>query len=89
MTDLQQTIDTDLDAAESAETAALDDKASRSLRKSVNNYCKSCTYDPESGLGTWREQVELCTVTKCPLYAVRPLPKRRAVSALSEDESQL
>ena len=43
-----------------------------SLRRSINEYCKSCIYDPHSGLGTWRQQVEGCTVIKCELYAVRP-----------------
>ena len=43
-----------------------------SLRRSINEYCKSCIYDPHSGLGTWRQQVEACTVIKCELYAVRP-----------------
>ena len=46
-----------------------------SLRVSINKYCQSCIYDPKSGLGTWRQQVEACTVTKCELYAVRPRSK--------------
>jgi len=43
------------------------------MRKAVNNKCKECIYDPLSGLGTWRQQVEGCTSTDCPLYPVRPL----------------
>lgn len=50
-----------------------------SLRKAVNGHCKSCCYDPKSGLGTWRKQVEDCPCTLCCLYPVRPrtTPKRK------------
>lgn len=44
-----------------------------SLRKAINDHCKGCIYDPQSGLGSWRKQVELCTVTTCPLFPVRPI----------------
>ena len=44
------------------------------LRKSVDDKCRSCIYDPEAA-GTWRQQVTLCSITKCPLYPVRPLTK--------------
>lgn len=50
-------------------------KKTPSLRKSINEHCKSCTYDPHSGMGTWRQQVEACTVTKCNLWPVRPVSK--------------
>lgn len=43
-----------------------------SLKKCIEEKCKDCTYDPMAG-GTWREQVELCRVTSCPLYDVRPV----------------
>ena len=43
-----------------------------SLRKAINDHCKGCVYDPANG-GTWRQQVERCTVTLCPLYPVRPV----------------
>ena len=43
-----------------------------SLKKCIENHCKSCTYDPSSP-GTWREQVEACTVKSCPLWEVRPM----------------
>lgn len=43
-----------------------------SLRKCIEAKCKDCTYDPLAG-GTWREQVEECTVRSCPLWEVRPL----------------
>ena len=45
-----------------------------SLRKCVNDNCKSCIYDPEAA-GTWRQQVTLCPVTSCALYRVRPATK--------------
>jgi len=43
-----------------------------SLKKCIEEKCKDCTYDPLAG-GTWREQVELCRVTKCALWPVRPM----------------
>lgn len=48
----------------------------KSLRKAINDKCKSCIYDSTNG-GTWRQQVELCAVTTCPLYALRPLAMPR------------
>jgi hypothetical protein len=43
-----------------------------SLKKCIEEKCKDCIYDPLAG-GTWREQVESCRSTKCPLWAVRPI----------------
>lgn len=43
-----------------------------SLRAAINAKCKDCIYDPKSGHGTWRQQVEGCTVSRCPLFPVRP-----------------
>jgi hypothetical protein len=43
----------------------------KGLRTRVNLMCKDCIYDPE-GTGTWRKQVENCTVTLCPLWEIRP-----------------
>jgi hypothetical protein len=43
-----------------------------SLKKCISQHCKNCTYDQESP-GTWREQVENCTVVSCALYEVRPM----------------
>ena len=45
-----------------------------SLRKCINEHCKTCIYDPKAA-GTWRQQVTLCTVTGCPLYLARPTTK--------------
>lgn len=43
-----------------------------SLRKCIDQMCKSCIYDNHAP-GNWRQQVEACSVTKCPLYGVRPI----------------
>jgi len=44
---------------------------SKGLRFRVNMACKDCIYDGFEP-GTWRKQVEECTVALCPLYEVRP-----------------
>ena len=49
-----------------------------SLRKAINQMCKSCIHDPLSA-GTWRQQVFLCSVKSCPLWelrakSTRPIP---------------
>lgn len=43
-----------------------------SLRKAIDEKCKDCIYDPKSGLGQWRQQVQACTAVDCPLWTVRP-----------------
>ena len=45
-----------------------------SLRAAINAMCKGCLYDPGSGDGTWREQVQGCSSSNCALHAVRPMP---------------
>lgn len=47
------------------------------IKKAVANYCKSCIYDALSG-GTWREQVEACSITQCDLYQHRPITAKTA-----------
>lgn len=42
-----------------------------SLRGAINANCKDCIYDTASD-GSWRKQVENCTVMACSLYLVRP-----------------
>lgn len=44
-----------------------------SWRKAIDAKCKDCIYDPESGLGTWRQQTEACTITDCALWPFRPM----------------
>ena len=43
-----------------------------SLKKCIEEKCKQCTYD-SSQQGSWRHQVEQCTVKACPLWEVRPI----------------
>ena len=43
-----------------------------SMRKAINDMCKSCIFDGSSE-GTWRKQVEDCTSPNCPLYPLRPI----------------
>ena len=47
-----------------------------SLRKSMNEKCKDCTYDP-LGEGNWRQQVGDCRVKVCALWPIRPQSKPR------------
>jgi hypothetical protein len=42
-----------------------------SLRKAINFNCKKCIYDSYAS-GAWRQQITLCSVESCTLYAVRP-----------------
>jgi hypothetical protein len=42
-----------------------------SLRKRIDQHCKSCIYDSLAP-GTWRQQVTLCSVKSCPFHDVRP-----------------
>ena len=41
------------------------------LRARINAKCCDCIYDPCSP-GSWRAQVEGCSVNDCPLHPVRP-----------------
>ena len=42
-----------------------------SLRKRIDQHCKSCIYDSLAP-GTWRQQVTLCSVKSCAFHDVRP-----------------
>lgn len=42
-----------------------------SYKDAVYAKCKDCCYDPLDR-GTWRQQVEACTVKICPLWELRP-----------------
>lgn len=46
-----------------------------SMRKAINDFCKSCIYD-DCSPGTWRKQVELCTISDCALYPYRPITEK-------------
>ena len=54
-----------------------------SWRKAVDAKCRECNYD-EFDNGSWRAQVESCTMIDCALYAIRPVTgetrKNRAVA---------
>lgn len=43
-----------------------------SLKAAISAKCKDCTYDSASP-GSWRFQVEGCTVKSCALWEVRPI----------------
>lgn len=60
-----------------------------SLRAAINAKCKECIYDPLSGGGTWRQQVEACTSYKCPLFPVRPVAARPSVLAAASVPSRM
>lgn len=42
------------------------------LRNKIDANCLWCSYDPLD-VGTWRQQVDRCNVTNCPLFSVRPV----------------
>lgn len=50
-----------------------------SLRKSINEMCKSCIYDPKAE-GSCIRQITDCTAPECPLFPVRPRLKKRGVT---------
>ena len=43
------------------------------MRPIIDMMCKQCIYDPNDK-GSWRDQVQRCTMPECSLYDVRPLP---------------
>jgi hypothetical protein len=45
----------------------------KGLRKSINDKCKQCIYHSTNEGGSWRQQVEACTVKSCGLWDVRPV----------------
>ena len=42
-----------------------------SLRRRINQNCRDCIYD-EMAMGTWRQQMTLCTVNSCAFHEIRP-----------------
>ena len=52
----------------------------RSLRAAINAMCRSCLYDPGNGNGAWRQQIQGCSSSNCPLHSVRPMPVRAGKS---------
>jgi hypothetical protein len=49
-----------------------------SMREAINAKCRDCAYDPVSGLGTWRQQTEACTIKTCSLWPYRPKSSGKA-----------
>lgn len=43
----------------------------RGLQEKINKNCKECIFD-EKEKGSWRAQVELCEISECEFYDVRP-----------------
>lgn len=78
MRELDEAIDNEDNAEDGGETGTLEAKPRKSMRKAINEYCKSCTYD-DCAPGNWRQQVTDCTVTKCALWELRPMSKPRKV----------
>jgi hypothetical protein len=58
------------------------------LRALINAKCKQCIYDPTNGGGTWREQVQACTVQSCPLFEVRPKSNPRAKLPKEDEQAR-
>jgi len=61
-------------------------------KQAIDENCKDCVYDPSNG-GTWRQQVEDCTIPSCSLFAFRPVTlelieerKREKMAAMTPDE---
>jgi len=66
-----------------------------SAKQAIKAHCKGCIYDPLAG-GTWIEQVENCTITKCELYDYRPLTAKtrrilaeKKLAMLSAEEREI
>ena len=55
------------------------------MRQAIDAMCKDCIYD-ELEPGRWRQQVAACTVTRCPLYALRPQPRCRGAAGNVQDD---
>ena len=64
--------------------------AKLTLKQAVKQNCKDCCYDPEAG-GTWLQQVEACSITKCALWEHRPLTaatKKENAQELTEEQKE-
>ena len=59
-----------------------------SLRKSIDDMCKRCVYDPYDK-GTWKQQVKACASSTCPLFPVRPGAGRKKRKLSTEQKAKL
>lgn len=60
-----------------------------SLRKAIDAKCKECLFDPYGRQGSWRQAVEKCTASSCPLFDVRPRSKVRVGNGTARERSSL
>ena len=79
----------DENAVTSGKSAVRTKAPGASLRKAINDKCRDCSADSESP-GTWKEQIQVCSCTACPLWPVRPVsggagPSRLLLDELAED----
>lgn len=53
-------------------------KPPKTRQAAIYAMCKDCIYDDHMP-GTWKQQVEACLATTCPLYTFRPKsqPKKK------------
>ena len=47
--------------------------STNSRKQAIDEFCKWCIVD-DLEPGTWRQQVQACECTDCPLYEFRPVP---------------
>ncbi len=50
----------------------------KSMRARIDAKCIECIFEP-SAPGTWRMQVESCTVQSCPLWDMRPTSALKSI----------
>lgn len=62
-----------IDAEESAGDGLCHTK---SRKKAINDYCRSCSFDPSQN-GSFQEQITICPVLSCELWPLRPMTKPR------------
>lgn len=55
-----------------------------SRKQAIDQKCKDCNYDPLDR-GTWRQQIERCTATDCPLWEYRPKSRAKSDSVAKTD----
>jgi hypothetical protein len=56
------------------------------MRAAINMKCRDCIYD-KCAPGTWRQQVEGCTIKSCSLWPYRPKSKTSTTTTTKETTS--
>ena len=60
-----------------------------SMRKAIDDFCRGCIFDDSWGAGgNWRQQVEACPSTTCPLHKLRPTSKPRTRADDAQDQER-